>query len=157
MSELIYQSAHSLASSVTAQAHNLASSVTASSPQWAYQSARTMHKRWETIGRVVLQRSGFFRGLWFGSVRFILNKPTPLQTAESWFIWSRIKKRRKPRVKIVTLKLCGVRKSRYSLYEKSSFPSDNTPWEVGYPLFERISSKNGTLLQALKKQSFFRK
>ena len=34
------------------------------------------------------------------------------------FICSRIKKRRKPRVKIVTLKLCGVRKSRYSLYGK---------------------------------------
>ena len=32
------------------------------------------------------------------------------------FICSRIKKRRKPRIKIVTLKLCGVRKSRYSLY-----------------------------------------
>jgi len=35
-----------------------------------------------------------------------------------WFICSRIKKRRNPRVKIVTLKLCGVRKSRYILYEK---------------------------------------
>ena len=30
----------------------------------------------------------------------------------------KIKKRRNPRVKSVTLKLCGVRKSRYRLYEK---------------------------------------
>jgi hypothetical protein len=36
----------------------------------------------------------------------------------SKFIFSRIKKRRKPKVKIVTLQLCEVKKSRYSLYEK---------------------------------------
>jgi hypothetical protein len=36
------------------------------------------------------------------------------------FISNRIKKRRNPRVKIVTPKLCGVWKSRYSLYEKQS-------------------------------------
>jgi hypothetical protein len=34
------------------------------------------------------------------------------------FICSRIKKRRKPRVKNVTLKLCGVWKNRYNWYEQ---------------------------------------
>jgi hypothetical protein len=34
------------------------------------------------------------------------------------FICSRIKKRREPRVTVVTLKLCGDKKSLYSLYEK---------------------------------------
>ncbi len=34
------------------------------------------------------------------------------------FIFSRIKKRRKPKVKIVTLQLGEVKKSRYSFYEK---------------------------------------
>ncbi len=36
----------------------------------------------------------------------------------SKFIFSRIKKRRKPKVKIVTLQLCEVKKSRYNFYEK---------------------------------------
>ncbi len=36
----------------------------------------------------------------------------------SKFICSRIKKKRKPRVKIVTIKLCGVWKSRNSWYEQ---------------------------------------
>jgi hypothetical protein len=38
--------------------------------------------------------------------------------SEVKFIWSRIKKRREPRVTVVTLKLCGDKKSLYSLYEK---------------------------------------
>jgi hypothetical protein len=36
----------------------------------------------------------------------------------SKFICSRIKKRREPRVTVVTLKLCGDRKSLNSLYER---------------------------------------
>ncbi len=39
-------------------------------------------------------------------------------TSRSKFIFSRIKKRRKPKVKIVTLQLCEVKKSRSTFYEK---------------------------------------
>jgi hypothetical protein len=38
--------------------------------------------------------------------------------AKGEFICSRIKKRPEPRVTVVTLKLCGDRKSLYSLYER---------------------------------------
>ncbi len=54
-----------------------------------------------------------------GTSTFILSTgdSTPL-TPHLKFMCIRIKKKRKPRVKIVTLKLCGVWKSRYNLYEK---------------------------------------
>jgi hypothetical protein len=42
-------------------------------------------------------------------------KPSP---KVSLFIFSRIKKRRGPKVKLVTLLLCEVKKSRSSFYEK---------------------------------------
>jgi hypothetical protein len=45
-------------------------------------------------------------------------KTKNLRVSNLSFICNRKKKRRKPRVKIVTLKVCGVRKSRYRLYEK---------------------------------------
>ena len=43
--------------------------------------------------------------------------------ASHTLVWSCVyfqqnKKRRKPKVKIVTLQLCEVRKNRYSIYEK---------------------------------------
>jgi hypothetical protein len=40
----------------------------------------------------------------------------------SKFIFSRIKKRRKPKVKIVTLQRCEVKKNRYSFYENLKSP-----------------------------------
>ncbi len=52
-----------------------------------------------------------------GCVGFVL-KFSHSQHDQVKFICSRIKKRREPRVKVVTLKLCGDRKSLYSLYER---------------------------------------
>ena len=59
---------------------------------------------------------------WTKSKMFIMTAfPSLAWNCEVKFICSRIKKRREPRVKNVTLKLCRDRKSRYNLYEK--FPT----------------------------------
>ena len=55
-----------------------------------------------------------------------IDNKTETQSVEDKFIFSRLKKRRKPKsaenrppkVKLVTLQLCEVKKSRYSFYEK---------------------------------------
>jgi hypothetical protein len=56
----------------------------------------------------------------FSKIRKLFLLPSYMKRRESeWrFIFSRIKKRRKPKVKLVTLLLCEVKKSRYSFYEK---------------------------------------
>jgi hypothetical protein len=62
----------------------------------------------------------FSRGLifWPSSFTFVFFGMSFLGVSK--FICSRIKKRREPRVTVVTLKLCGDRKSLYSLYERRS-------------------------------------
>jgi hypothetical protein len=46
------------------------------------------------------------------------NRKIESSAGESMFIFSRIKKRRKSKVKLVTLLLCEVKKNRSSFYEK---------------------------------------
>jgi hypothetical protein len=72
---------------------------------------------------------------------------------QSKFICSRIKKRREPRVTVVTLKLCGDRKSLYSLYDRAKpffFPK-----EAAFTELQRLQKGTWKLCVTLFAYSFW--